>query len=266
MAEAVAQTHPWKERPHALGRAVKAIGEDPFDPVRRLLLGGRTLKGPIGLGESCRAGLFRVAQMPEHTAADNRREIPLGGETAAVLLIGQKIDRQRQPTAGQHGHETVVATRTDEAVERHRRDMIEHGAQLQTEAAVRGQQGIPGHLWTHLAVAQDKMRQDGEHRTTRGALDPPDGDATQADTGIMRVARQAPTAVTGRLVKALKAEGEEEREYAFNKGLAVAKQLKVGRFVSKIDGDSPVFTGPFGGCAHVSPLCHQVLYADETQW
>jgi hypothetical protein len=110
------------------------------------------------------------------------------------------------------------------------------------------------------------MRQDGEDGFARGALDPPDGDATQADTGIMRVARQAPTAVTGRLVEELKAEGEKEREYEFNKGLAVAKQLKVGRFVSKIDGDGPVFAGPFGGCAHVSPLCHQVLYADETPW
>ena len=87
----------------------------------------------------------------------------------------------------------------------------------------------------------------------RGALDPPDGDATQADTGIMRVARQAPTAVTGRLVEELKAEGEKEREYEFNKGLAVAKQLQVGRFVSKIDGDGPVFAGPFGGCASHPP-------------
>jgi hypothetical protein len=110
------------------------------------------------------------------------------------------------------------------------------------------------------------MREDREDGFARGALDPPDGDATQADTGIRRVARQAPTAVTGRRVEELKAEGEEEREYAFHKGLAVAKQLTVGRFVSKIDGDGPVFAGPFGGCAHVSPLWHQVLYADETQW
>ncbi len=173
--------------------------------------------------------------MPEHPAIDNRREIHLCGETAAVLLIGQKIDRQRQPTAGQHGHETVVAKRTDKAVERHGGEVIEHGAQLQTETAVCGQQGIPGDLWTHLAVAQDKMRQDGEHRTTRGALDPPDGDATQADTGIMRVARQASTAVTGRLVCQLKAKGQEKGEDAFDKGLAITKQLKVGRFVLEID-------------------------------
>src|SRR6516164_6190995 len=65
----------------------------------------------------------------------------------------------------------------------------------------------------------------------RGALEPPDGAAPQADTGIMRVARQAPTAVTGHLVEELKAEGEEEREHDFNKGLPVAEQRKVGRFV-----------------------------------
>jgi hypothetical protein len=55
-------------------------------------------------------------------------------------------------------------------------------------------------------------------------------------------------------VEELKAEGEEEREYEFSKGLAVAKQLKIGRVVSKIDGDGPVFAGPFGGCAHGSIL------------
>jgi hypothetical protein len=82
----------------------------------------------------------------------------------------------------------------------------------------------------------------------------------------MGVAGQTATAVTGRLMEELKAEGEEEREYECNEGLAVAKQLKGGRFVSRIDGDGPVFTGPLGSCAHVSPLCHQVLSADETQW
>ena len=43
------------------------------------------------------------------------------------------------PTPGQHGHQTVVAKRTDEAVERHGGEMGEHGAQLQTEPAMRGQ-------------------------------------------------------------------------------------------------------------------------------
>jgi hypothetical protein len=63
----------------------------------------------------------------------------------------------------------------------------------------------------------------------------------------------------------LKAKGQEKGEHAFDKRLAVAKQLKVGRFVSKIDGDGTVFAGPFGCCAHVSPLGHQVSSADETR-
>ena len=95
---------------------------------------------------------------------------------------------------------------------------------------------------------------------------PPDGDPTQADTDIMRVARQAPAAATGRLVCELKAKGQEEGEDAFDKRLAIAKQLKVGRFVLKIDGDGAVFAGRFGCCAHVSPPGHQVSSADETRW
>ena len=77
---------------------------------------------------------------------------------------------------------------------------------------MRGQQGIAGHLRAHLAIAQDEVRQDGEHRFARRALDTPDGDPTQPDTDIMGVARQAPAAATGRLVFELKAEGQEEGE------------------------------------------------------
>ena len=233
VAEAVAQARPRKERPHTLGGAVKAIGEDPFDPIRRLLLGGRALKLAIGLGKGRRTGLLGVAQMPEHAATDNRGQIHLLRETAAVLFIGQEIDGQGQPTPGQHGDQTLVAKRTDEAIERHGRDMVEHRAQLQTEAAMRGQQGIAGHLRAHLAIAQDEVREDREHRFTRGALDPPDGEPTQPDTDIMGVAGQAPAAATGRLVLELKAQGQEEGEDTFDKRLAIAKQLKVGRFVSE---------------------------------
>jgi hypothetical protein len=82
----------------------------------------------------------------------------------------------------------------------------------------------------------------------------------------MGVAGETPTTVTRGLVGELKAQGQEKGQHTFDKGLTVAKQLKVGRFVSKIDGDGPVFAGPFGGGAHVSPLCHLVLYAEETQW
>src|SRR5262245_34457251 len=97
------------------------------------------------------------------------------------------------------------------------------------------------------------MRQDGEHGTTRGTLDPPDGDATQAHAEIMRVARQASAPATGGLVCELKAEGQEEGENEFDKGLAITKQLKVGRFVLKIDGDSAIVSRRFGRCVHVSP-------------
>jgi hypothetical protein len=91
------------------------------------------------------------------------------------------------------------------------------------------------------------------NRFTRRALYPPDGDPTHTEAGIMRVACETPAPATGGFVCELKAEGEEESEHEFNKDLAMAKQLKVGRFVSKIDSDGPVFAGPFGYCAHVSP-------------
>ena len=62
-----------------------------------------------------------------------------------------------------------------------------------------GQQGITGHLRRHLAVTQDEVRQGREHRFTRGALDTPDGDPTQPDTGVMGVAGQASTPAAVRL-------------------------------------------------------------------
>jgi len=54
----------------------------------------------------------------------------------------------------------------------------------------------------------------------------------------MRVARQVPSATTGRLVCELKADGQNEGKHTFNKGLAIAKQLNVGRFILKINRDS----------------------------
>ena len=64
----------------------------------------------------------------------------------------------------------------------------------------------------------------------------------------------------------LKAQGQEESHNEFDKRLAVAKQLKVRRFILKIDGDGPVFSRRFGRCAHVSPPGHQVSSAEETRW
>src|SRR5712691_1600517 len=68
----------------------------------------------------------------------------------------------------------------------------------------------------------------------------------------MGVARQASTAATGRLVLELKTQREDERQYQFDKRLPIAEQLKVGGFILKIDGDSAVFSGPFGCVPHVS--------------
>ena len=104
--------------------------------------------------------------------------------------------------------------------------MADHRTPFQTEAAVGGQQGIAGHLRSHLAVAQDEVGQDGEHRFARGALDAPDGEPAQADTGIMGVARQAPALAAAGLVGELKAEGEEKGEDELDKRFAVAKELQ----------------------------------------
>jgi hypothetical protein len=52
----------------------------------------------------------------------------------------------------------------------------------------------------------------------------------------MGVARQASTAATRRLMGELKAQGKEKGEDAFDKRFAVAKELKIGRFIMEIDG------------------------------
>src|SRR5262249_4668247 len=99
---------------------------------------------------------------------------------------------------------------------------------------------------------QDEVGQDGEHRTTRRALEPPDGDPAQTDTDIMRMACEASTAATSRFVFELKAKGEEKGEDAFDKRFAIAKQLIIGRFVLKVDSNGPVGAGLAGGVAHGS--------------
>ena len=142
-----------KQGSHTLRGAVKAISEGPFDPIRRLLLRCNALKLAIGLRKGHGTGLRGVAQVPEHAATDDGRQIHLLRETAAMFFVGQDIDGQRQPTPGQHGDETLAPKRADQAVEGHGGDMVEHGAQLQTEAAVRGQEGITGHLRAHRAIA-----------------------------------------------------------------------------------------------------------------
>jgi hypothetical protein len=120
------------------------------------------------------------------------------------------------------------------------------------------QQGITGHCWPHLAIAENEVGEDREHGFAPRTLEPPDGDSIQADTNVMGVARQAPTAATGRLVLELKAKGHDEGEDTFEERLPIAKQLEIRRFAPEIDGDRAVFAGRFSRCAHVLPPDHQV--------
>jgi hypothetical protein len=45
----------------------------------------------------------------------------------------------------------------------------------------------------------------------------------------------------------LEAEREDEGQHTFDKGLAISKEPKIGRFVLKINRDGPVFAG-LAGC------------------
>jgi hypothetical protein len=69
----------------------------------------------------------------------------------------------------------------------------------------------------------------------------------------MGVARQASTAATRRLMGELKAQGKEKGEDAFDKRFAVAKELKIGRFIMEIDGNGTVLPRPCGCCGQCVP-------------
>jgi hypothetical protein len=138
VAQAVTQTRFGEECAHTLGSTIEAVGEDPFDPVRRLLLDRRALERAVGLGQGRRTGLLGVAQVPDDTATDDRGQIDLLGETMTVLLIGQEIDGQGQTTSCEDRHQTLVAEGTDQAIEAHGRDIADNGAEFQAEAPMRG--------------------------------------------------------------------------------------------------------------------------------
>ena len=83
---------------------------------------------------------------------------------------------------------------------------------------------------------------------------------------LTRMACQAPTSLTRRCVFELKAKGEEKGEDTCDKRFAIAKQLIIGRFVLKVDGDGPVFTGLAGGVAHGSSSGQRVGVVDDPTW
>jgi hypothetical protein len=91
------------------------------------------------------------------------------------------------------------------------------------------------------------------NRFARGALDPPDREATQPNTGIVGVAGQAPALAAAGLVEELKAEREEKREHELDKRLGITQELKVRCLILKIDSDGPVLACRLGSLFHLSP-------------
>ena len=77
---------------------------------------------------------------------------------------------------------------------------------------------------------------------------------------------QALASATARLVRELNVQSEEVSHNAFDKRLAVAKELKVGGFVVKIDGDGPVFASLARGAAHGAPSGQMVVVTDDPRW
>jgi len=257
---------PRAPRPPPARRAGTARGQEAADPRRRRRRARRRWHRAVGRGNRRRPGGGGVAAVPADPPTDQGGERPRRGARAARRGVGPARDRPRHPTPGQHGPQTLGAPRTEAAGARPGGERGEPGAPRHPAAAGRGHQGRPGPLRTPLAGAPEHRRPDGADGLARGAVAPPAGAATPADTGLRRGARPAPTAVPGRRVEARQAAGAEARAPACNQGRAGATPLQGGRCVSTIDGEGPVFAGPLGGCAQVSPLCHQVLDAEETQW
>src|SRR5882672_6652766 len=56
------------------------------------------------------------------------------------------------------------------------------------------------------------------------------------------------------------------REDTFQERLPIAKELKIGRFILKIDSDGPVFTSLAASVAHGSSLGQMVGVADDPKW
>src|SRR5215470_434360 len=110
------------------------------------------------------------------------------------------------------------------------------------------------------------MRPHGERRLTHRALATPDGHPTQAYAEIMRVAGQASTTTTHRFVFELKAARQDEGEHAFDKRLAIAQELNVGRFMLKIHRDGAVFAALAGRLVHGSSSGQMVGATDDPPW
>lgn len=111
----------------------------------------------------------------------------------------------------------------------------------------------------------NEVREHGAPCSPWGALKPPQGEPTETDTGIMGLARQAPTAAPGGLVEAWQAQRQEQGEDAFDQRLPIAKERTVRGVGSNINRDGPVCSGLFGRSAHGLPLSYQVSGVAETR-
>ena len=86
VAETVAEVGTREQRPHTAGRAVEPIGQNPPDPIRRLMVDRGALKLAIGLRKSNGTSLRGIAQMPDHAPMDNGRQVHFVCQTRAVLF------------------------------------------------------------------------------------------------------------------------------------------------------------------------------------
>ena len=80
------------------------------------------------------------------------------------------------------------------------------------------------------------------------------------------MAGQASTTSTHRLVFELKAARQDEGDHAFDKRLAIAQELKGGRFMLKINSDGAVFAGLAGRILPGSSSGQMVGAADDPTW
>ena len=124
----------------------------------------------------------------------------------------------------------------------------------------------PGNIGTHAAITQDKMGQHGKYRSASGALNAPNGEATEANASIMGVASQRAAAITGRFVMELETDGEDEGQHELDEHLASAQELRVGGLIVEIDGEGAVFACLCGGLAHVFPPDQMVVSAPDPPW
>jgi hypothetical protein len=108
------------------------------------------------------------------------------------------------------------------------------------------------------------MRQHGEDGFARRALNAPDGEAAEANSSIMGVARETAAAGARGFVFKLKADREEKGQDKLDKCFGVVKKPKIGCLIVEVDGDGAVFAYRFGALSHVSPSVKLVVGADET--